>query len=284
MKILNAKNISTLSIKVTEQIDKKHLVQFLRTNILHSQHFFAKNSYFYYHYNVFSSTYEVIIYEKRSSEIIPEPFILNKDNPNKKETTVYVTPSYFVLFDKGELLFFKSMTTPNKNDIVLYIQQIYKFDQFDLVELSLEELKKLKEKEYTMSLNHEISLYEDNSFKVFASFLFFSLILFGSLLVYTHINKQNQSMITPINPSHLPKKILNKPLDTVKSFITSIAATTIYIKKISFINNKFHTTLYDKDKSKILTLIKQYNKKIKVKSLKYDSKNKIYSMEVTIEY
>lgn len=284
MKILDAKNISTVSIKVSEEIHKKHLHEFLRTNILNTQQIFSKNSYFYYRYIPTSSTYEVLVYEKNVSDTILEPFILHKDNTNKKGKTVYITPSYFTFFDKDELLLLKHITTPNHDDVSLYIQQIYKFDEFDLVEVSSEELEQLKNENYKIKVNEEIALYEDNSFKIFTYFIFISFVIFIVFLVLSKDEKVTPNIIKPTSNFQQNNIILNKPLDKVTEIFQYIHSTTIYITKLSFVNNKFHTILYDKEKSHLLKLIKQFQETIEVKSLSYDSKNKIYSMEVTIAY
>jgi len=284
MKLLNASEINTLSIKVTEKIHKKNLFKFLRTNILNSELSYTKNSFFYYTYITHSSTYEIFLYDKMTQDTILEPFILPYLLSRSKVQSLYITDNYFALFENESLLCLKNISNTSDEEIIDYIKQIYKLDDFEVLIVPSSLLNNFDLKKYKPYNQLEVALYEDKSFVVFTVYLGISSFLLLLFLMYQFT--QNDYPEIQDKPKTNKHKIppLNKPFKKAHELFSYIEVNTMYIKKISYTNNKIKTTLYDTNKQSLLKLLNKYNKNIQLKSLVFSSENKLYSMDVIIEY
>lgn len=284
MKLLNASEINTLSIKVTERIHKKNLFKFLRTNILNSELSYTKNSFFYYTYITHSSTYEIFLYDKTTQNTILEPFVLPYLLPRSKVQSLYITDSYFALFENESLLCLKNISNTSHEEIIDYIKQIYKLDDFEVLVVPSSLLNNFDLKKYKAYNQLEVALYEDKSFLIFIVYLGISSFLLLLFLIYQFT--QNGYQEIHYKPTTHKQKIppLNKPFEKVHDFFSYVELNTMYISKISYTNNKIKTTLYDTNKQSLLKLLNKYKKNIKLKSLVFSSENKLYSMDVIIEY
>jgi len=284
MKLLNASEINTLSIKVTEKIHKKNLFKFLRTNILNSELSYTKNSFFYYTYITHSSTYEIFLYDKTTQDTILEPFILPYLLPRSKVQSLYITDNYFALFENESLLCLKNISNTSDEEIIDYIKQIYKLEDFEVLLVSSSLLNNVDLKKYKAYNQVEVALYEDKSFLIFNLYLGISSFLLLAFLIYQVT--QNSYQEIHYKPTTYKQKIplLNKPFEKVHELFSYIELNTMYINKISYTNNKIKTTLYDTNKQSLLKILNKYKKNIKLKSLVFSSENKLYSMVVIIEY
>ena len=284
MKLLNASEINTLSIKVTEKIHKKNLFKFLRTNILNSELSYTKNSFFYYTYITHSSTYEIFLYDKTTQDTILEPFILPYLLPRSKVQSLYITDNYFALFENESLLCLKNISNTSDEEIIDYIKQIYKLEDFEVLLVSSSLLNNVDLKKYKAYNQVEVALYEDKSFLIFNLYLGISSFLLLAFLIYQVT--QNSYQEIHYKPTTYKQKIplLNKPFEKVHELFSYIELNTMYINKISYTNNKIKTTLYDTNKQSLLKILNKYKKNIKLKSLVFSSENKLYSMDVIIEY
>jgi len=285
MKILDTHKISSLSIKVSENIHKKNLLKFLRTSILNSSLCYTKNSFFYYTYIPSSSTYEIILYEKLSKKTLLEPFLLNHFATADCENIIYVTDTYFVVFMDDELKLLKFISNTTQEDISIYMEQIYGFKDFRFVCLACNDLQVLKEKACTFQNTIvDVPLYENKTFQGFLGFCgisFFLVIGFFILHIYTLNQTYIQSSSISANQNIIH---LNKPLQKITKLFSYIQSSALYIEKITFKNNKISTVLYDTKKENLLKIVKKYKHKLKIKSMKYNDEKKLYSMDVIIAY
>lgn len=284
MKILDIKNISTLSIKVTEKIAKKNLLQFIRTSILHSELPFSKTSYFYFNYLPNSSTYEIILYDKSSNNIILEPFLLLNDLSKEKDLVqVYITENYFLVSKDNKPLILKEISDTSKDDVIIYLKQIYKIQEFELVYIKKEDINNLKNKDCTLKDYEQYSLYPQKSFTIFLLFLVSSFIVFISII---YMNFYYEKVITPISKIKVESNIINnqnKPINTTIDIFNDMIINDVQIDTISFVNNKLKMTLHSNSKTNLINFVSKYKKKVKIKSVKYDTSTTLHSMEVIIE-
>jgi len=271
MKILDTQKISHLSIKVSEKISHKNVLKFLRTSILNSTLSFNKTSHFYYTYIEFSSTYEIMVYDKVDQNTLLEPFLLKNMAPQNTQNIVYVTDTYFVVYIQEELQFLKFISDTTVEDIAIYIEQLYGYKSFSFIFLSAEELELLKQKEYPLSHSIDIPLYENKSFPIFLTFFLIASFLFVSFLGLQTVD---------IQKSKLPIKIREEKSE----LFSYIQSHPLYIKKVFFINNTISTVLYDTQKENLLQITKKYKNQIKIKSMTYNNEKKLYSMDVIIVY
>ncbi|MDB4257415.1 hypothetical protein N9818_01050, partial [Arcobacteraceae bacterium] len=234
MQILDIGNIHTLSIKVTEKIEKRNLLKFIRTTIFNSELSFSKNSYFYFHYLSSSSTYEIILYDKSSSDIMLEPFLLLNNNVIEKDVVfVYITENYFLVSKNNNPMILKEISDTSQGDITIYLEQIYKINDYKLIYLNKEEIINIKEVENNLVKYKEYSLFPEKSFIVFSIFLLCSsiLLIFSIFMVYHSDNN-----IKTISPTTVKEKIVinhPRPIDKTVEIFDQITKYDIHINQIS---------------------------------------------------
>jgi hypothetical protein len=284
MHILDIKNIHTLSIKVTEKIAKKNLLKFIRTAIFNSELSFSKTSHFYFYYLSSPATYEVILYDKSSNDVMLEPFLLLNNNViNKDLVLVYITDKYFLVSKNNKPMILKEISDTSKGDITIYLEQIYKIHKYKLMYINQEELINLKKYESNLVKYKEYSLFPNKSFGVFSVYLICSLIL---LIFFIFITYHFDNKIKIISPTTIKDKtVMNnpKPINKIVEIFTEMTKYGIHTNTISFINKKIKMSLYSRDKSKLINFAVTYKKDILIKSMKYDRNKLLHTMEVILE-
>lgn len=287
MKILNADEIFTLSIKVTEPIGERYLLSSLRTAIKNNTPNTPKNCHFQFYYNAPTFTYEVIYYEKISDDIVLEPAIIIANKYTQKsdeKIKVFVTDSYLIVTRNHEILIFKEITAIEDEEIVLYVKQIYKIDDFQLIRLSTKEIEELDSSIDIPNTNKTYPLDESKAFKVFTVLCASGLLFLGISIYFTYYT-DDKSVILPIQ-NEMISQVNNKKMilnDTLKLF-EDISTYKLRVEKINYRNHTVTTTFSHPKKSILLEFANLYKKKLKIKSLKYDESEKLYVVEVTIEY
>lgn len=287
MKILDAKDILSLSIEVTEEIASKSLLDFLRNAILESGHSCSKQTMFYYYYVAVTHTYEVIFYEKDQPNIILEPLLLGSYCSSKKQTKVIYTQNYFTIFTDNTLIVFKPMQGIVKEDMQIYVEQMYKIESFEIIALSDSELEHFVAKSKTNNLAmlqiNEYLLYERRGFLYFSLFVVSIAAGLGGYFYQQSLSLEKQMKIEPIvveKKSDLAPVIL--PIDTLVELFDYLVEHKVTIDKISYANSKINTVLYSNEKDNILHFITKYKKNIRIKSWNFDKRTNTYSLEVMI--
>jgi len=284
MKILDAHSLSTISIKVSEEIEAKNLLRFLRTTILNSQLLFTKESCFSYYYNASVLTYEIVLYEKLSQDISIEPFLFLEKNKKDILLKVFITKTYFVITKNNQLLIFKKVNNSNKEEISSYIKEIYKIESFEIIQVSEDDIEELKLNITSNTMDHSYSLYPKKSFYLF---VLFSMCIFTILLLSVYVTYYPQKAIfeeisTKKEISHFKNRDKVMP-DTIELF-KYIKLNKIMIEKVEYSNSRIKTTLRHKEKIHLLNFANIYSKTLQIKLLKFDEVEELYVMEIIIEY
>lgn len=285
MKTLIKSDVSTLSIKVTELIEYKNLQKFLKTSIENSSLAVSKNTYYYFYYHIDTFTYEIIVFEKDSTDTIIEPFLLLENYyKNDDITKVIVTNSYFLVILNEKILVLKNMKTLDKDEICLYIEQMYKIKSFELIETTQELIDSLGTMKNNSIIPDIYPVYPQKSFYYFVLFTFVSIVLLFGLISFEYmqesfeVNTQTSPRIT--KTSTKDNKSINKALE----LFTYLHSSNIFIDKIAYRNRRVKTILYHPKKSKLLEFINKYKSSINLKSLKYNETKKLYALEIAIVY
>ena len=283
MKTLNTNEILTLSIRVSEKIANKNLHNFIKSSIINSNLYFSKNTYYYFYYNLKTFTYEIIFYEKLSEEIILEPLLLIQHlNKNDNKVMLLLVKDYFVLTKNNKLLIFKKVNSIDKDEINLYVKQIYKIEEFEVLDITQKYLETLVSEQH-LALNVEfISLYSKKSFYIFNVFVIVASFILILMLYLEYYKVGN------VNDTKSTEKIVNiikkdKIIDKTIALFKYIKLNNITIDKVSFSNKKIQTTLYHKKKSHLLSFANTYKKNFYIKLLTYDDIKDMYKMEIIVE-
>ena len=300
IKVIDYSFITTFHITVSEEISSKYINQFIRTTVSNSDIDTDENSYLYYNFLPYSSSYEILIFNKNfKGKFILEPFMLLSYYPIDKQinsTDLFITENYFVLFKDKEFILLKNITNIEKDDIQSYIEQSYNLTIDNTIALSKDDIKKLKnlylKNNYDINYNF-LKLQKENSFKYFIYFILLSSTIFGYLLFNkTYTKKQ---IILPTKKENLEEKnyknllniykkhdqnLINKTIDLFKY----LKLNKITITSLKYSNKKLNLNINHKDKNKLLAFTTIYNKKIDIKSLNFLKETKNYKMEISIEY
>jgi len=284
METLNANKISTLSIKVTEEITKKSLHNFLKTSIKNSNSYFSKNTYYYFYYNSNSLTYEIIFFEKSSQNITLEPFlIVQKLNHNDDVVKVFLVNDYFIVSKNTKLLILKKVNRIDEEEISLYVNQMYKIQEFEIIEITQDDVHALSQEKYLPLKDEFYSLYPKKSFFTFSIFATASsfVLLFMIYSVYYKVEYINTTKpIKKIIQKNSTDRTINKTIELFKY----IKINHITIDKVIYSNKRIKTTLFHKKKSQLLSFANSYKKNFHIKFLKFNEIKRMYTMEITIEY
>jgi len=285
METFPVENISTLSINVSEVIEEKNLHQFLRSSIENSNIIASSSTYYNFYYNADISTYEIIVFQKESNKIKIEPFLLlQKYYKSDDIVKVILTAGYFLVIKNDKILILKKMENSDKEEISLYLKQIYKIDKFEIIETTTESLKSLKKEETFSLVFPSYPLYPKKSFYYFLLFCIFSMgLLF--ILIYFDYEPKNDFSKTKTQSTIVTNTVTGKKtVKKVLNLFSYIQSQNIIIDKILYSNKKIKTVLYHNNKLQLLQFVNIYKSKLELKSLKYNETNKLYAMEISLEY
>jgi hypothetical protein len=298
MKVIKSSNIQSLSIKVSEQINDKYILDFLRTNLASSDIELDSNSFFYFTFLKEYLSYEIIVFTKDESEFILEPFVLQSFYTNEVSNSIdlFLTNSYFVIYENKIPLLFKNISSLSKEDIESFILQTYKI-KIDNTYI-IDEQKLLKIEEEYISKNSKFSSFkfypfkEDKSFRIFTIFIVIATAIF-SYIIY---NKSQKSITIKDHTLELQasknkyqelKKIYQnsqiKPVSNMFEFFKYLKLNDILIDTIVYKNKMFQTILIHKNKQNLLDIFTMYSKNISMNSMVYDDFEEEYKMEISIE-
>ena len=277
------KELFTLSIRVSEKIESKNLHIFLRTSILNSDIITSKNSFYYFYYNSNTTTYEIIVFKRDIDKFLPEPFLLAENYLVKDNTIrVFLRDEYFLITQNHKLLIVKKVNKIEKEELSLYIKQVYKIRKFDIVD-DVIDLSNFQPKNTTQS-KQLFLLYPKKSFYYFCLFSI-SVLLLLCISIYLEKNKYNDVVIKrPIIQKHIVKLDNPSIVPFVTELFTYIKSKNIRIQQVYYINNQFKTTLMHSNKSSLLEFVNEFNKNISLKYFKYDEVKDIYMLDVSLEY
>jgi len=286
MKTLSIDCISTLSIKVTEEITKKSLHNFLKTSIINSNSYFSKNTYYYFHYNSNTLTYEIILYEKLSQNTILEPFlIVQKLNQTDDEVKIFLVNDYFIVSKNNKLLILKKVNSIDIEEISLYVNQMYKIQEFEIIEITQDYVHAIvQEKHLCVGVKDEFyPLHPKKSFLVFSTFAISSLFVLLFMIYGVYYKEEYITTAKPILKS-VHKVSADKTINKTIELFKYIKLNHITIDKVIYSNKKIKTILYHKKKSQLLSFANSYKKNFHIKFLKFNEIKRMYTMEITIEY
>ena len=284
MKTLNTNEISTLSINVTEEITKRNIYSFIKTAILNNNVSVSKNTYYYFYFHSNILTYEIIFYEKTSDKITVMPFLITqKLNENDDIIKIFLVTDYFVVSKNNKVLIFKKVNSINLEEISLYVKQIYKIEEFKMIEVRQDYVKTITQGKDFVAKYDFYPLYPKKSFYIFSVFVILTLIGL-ILMIYTEYYKVKHVKTTkPVN-NLVVKVSSNSSIDKTLELFKYIKLNGIMIEKVSSSNKKIKTILYHHQKSQLLLFANTYKNKFNIKLLKYDDIKGMYSMEIVIEY
>ena len=291
--ILDISEIQSFSVKVTEQIEDKHLLEFLRTSIFHHQININKHSRFYYKFISFSLSYEIIVFNSIDSKNIPEPFIY-KSLCDVSTIELFITQHYFCLFDSTELILYKTIENILKEDIQTYIEQLYKIKIDKVTIIDTKEYNNIKDNFITHCGKYKFDFYpmkKDNSFIYFllSFFLIITIFLFSLFDIqnknYTNTKQIKNTLSYEKGYKELLKlynKGEKKPIKKVVEIFNYLSSYNISIKKLSYKNSKLYLKLENNSRKKLLQNISDNSNEIEIQSIYYDKIIKKYIMDIII--
>ena len=291
----------TLSIDVTEQIQKKYLLEFIRHNIennlynLNADTTIIKNNiYFYFIYCDFSKTYEILVFDY-TSQILPNDFLpkvyYDIQNSQDNTTDIFVFDNYFVIYKDKKLLFSKTTKQSTVEEMQLFIKQKYNLNITNIydtsaLKLDIDKINNSIKSHKIYPLNKKIN----KRFIVYATLSILMIILY--FLNINDILTLNNNKNTKYKNQQTNKDIKYKHIQSIYDTKTIVVSTTIkffrYLKlnkinivKIDYKDNKLYTTLTHNIKKKLLDTVTISQQKINI--INIIKKNDVYNMDVYID-
>lgn len=282
---------STFSITVTEEIKPDKVLTFIRTQITLKNILTTPKSYFYFKFLPQILKYEVVVFQNREDACSCNAFTFSKLVLDKNNITLFITPAFFVLYQKKELLLIKKISDTTLEDIKSYIEQTYKLIPDKII--FQDATQKEKSLKNSCEKNIEKKLYKvipDNSFKYFMIYSLLGVLFFLFSLYYNsdlHIVSTKDSKI---NNSNLlskefilyKKHIRQNSSQTLLEFLEFIKKQKTELKTIEYLNNSFTIKVISDEKKKLLDILEYSKKRLNLKSIKQDITLKHYCMEVVL--
>jgi len=292
MRILDVEEISTFSIKVTEEIHSSNILTFLRTSLLQSDHTITKNTTFYYSYNQNRLTYEMIIFPTNLEKNYPEPFLYIDEMIKKygdKTSYVCLTPKYFIFIENNHLELFKVIKNASIEDVRIYIAQLYDKENIEIIYFTNEQVQGLineNKKNVDDLKKYKIyPLHKENGYNYFLSFFTISAIILSFIIYFEYHYTLKNDVETQTITKTVKSKITHfQPLYKVGPLFVKMNKSDIITNKIYFKNNKIELTLFHPDKDNLVKFINSLPYEVIMKSLIFDAQKNIYGMEVRIEF
>ncbi|MEA3512841.1 MAG: hypothetical protein U9R37_04515 [Campylobacterota bacterium] len=292
--ILSNDLITTLSIKVTEEINKKDVLKFIKTTII-NKHLTVENSLsFYYTYIKEILSYEIIVVDTNQIDFTIEPFLFLEDERNELEKSiVFMTKEYFVYYKNRELIFLKKIKNEKPLNIKAFVEHTFKITLNNIYEVDDNELNKLRELNNQKKSNPKVfkKLQENNGFRTFIYIFILTTTLFLYLL-FNDIKKDNNTNICMKNSYKLEKQYHNltkasykndlKPTKYIKELFKYLKIDKIKVEKIQYANKKIKINISHKSKEVLMNFLTKYNKKIKINYISSDLPNSRYNMEFSV--
>jgi|GEM_PF-2866449 len=302
VEIIDSKAITTLSQKVTQEIDSKHLLEFIRTSILNSNIPTNKNTQYYYKYIKSSLSYEILIFQNNNTNnFILEPFIFlafYDINETVNSVDVFVSNGTFVLFKNQELLMLKNVENVSNEDIKIYVYQTYNIKIDNFIQIDKETIKQLKTK-YLLNNYKKIdikfhNIIENKSFTFFIIFLtvttLLSLYILSTKMDNSNLKdfKANKSPQTVLVQNHFCKleKIYNKHnlknIEKTIELFKYLKLQGITLETFEYKSNKIYANIVDKQKKKLLDFITVYTEDIEINSIEFNEADSVFIMNIEI--
>ncbi len=177
----------------------------------------------------------------------------------------------------------KKVDNIDNEEISLYINQIYKIKEFEIIEITQDILDSLVNEKNSLTMSLFYPLYPKKSFYFFCTFIVLTFLVFGFILDNIY-NKKHNMKTTQVTPIVLHRASDSKTILKIIELFKYIKLNGIKIDKISYSKGKIKTTLYHKKKSHLLIFVNTYKKHLMIKLLKYNEIKRIFTMEITVEY
>jgi len=286
---------TAFSISVTQEINSNKVLTFIRTQIELQNLLISDKSYFYFKFIPEVLKYEIILFSELEDIYSSRLFSFDKLCADKDLYTLFITDSFFVLYQNKEVLLGKKISHILVEDIQSYIEQTYKIKASKIIVLNELQVKELVEKNKPLS-KKEIAkkLYKvipNNSFKYFLVYLVSGSFLFLALL-YNNYNSTNSSHVTSSIKKYkvltkeeiVYKKHTNKnSSQTLLSFLEFIEKREIELKTVEYSHRNLTIQLISAKKKKLLEVLEYPLKRLVLKSIKkVDTANPFYIMEINL--
>jgi len=295
---VNSSNIKTLSIKTTEQIEKKNLHNFILTSINSNNITLTLNSFYYCTYIKASMLYEIIVFNSFNvDKFIFEPFLLMGFYDSKKKNNsidLFILDNFFALYIDQNFITFKKIENVKLEDIKLYLTQTYNINIDNIIYLNKSEFRQIRANYFinyhaNTNFNYKLST-KDNSFLSLNIFIVICSMIFiyfsYSKIMATNDNYVVLKNLTPIEKQYLSmkekySKYDTKVFDKTIELFKYIKLYKITILNFNYKNYKLYISIMHQNKKNLFDFLTVYEDAT-VKKLEYlEDKNK-YNMILEI--
>lgn len=299
---IKVENANTFLTKVSEEIDTKHIHNFVRTQIQSQNLTLDNNSVIFYLYLPSVNSYLISLVNSKTKNIALEPFVFLdfyiQNEENKNSIDLFICKDFFALYDNKKLIYFNKIERGFlKNDIVKYINQTLKKQIDNIYDIKDEKLE-LYKKSYVSNIKKIVPINfilakSSKSSLYFLTYLAIVIFMFSAYYVKNYVKVDtNISLIeNNIKLNDIKKEyesLLLKYVDnqTVMASLVDLFyllnENGIKLKNIKVSQGESQIIMFAENKNKLLDFLDYYDEDSTINHLKYIKEDNSYEMVATI--
>ncbi len=289
IKLISFESIKLFSKKVTHKISQKNLAKFLKTTLVLENIELTQTDKIFFSYIDEIQTYEIYLIstDVKYPAIIPYIFGQYYEDDTKNSIDLFITNKFYTVYKNKQFYFVQ----PNKGyateDIKKYIKHHYQINIDNIYDITSNQLENLQIK-YLQNIHYKkiikpISIYDNNKY---IYFIVYCLVVFGILGYYIFSLYFPKKTVTKLKSIPISTSVYIKQQNVTTNIIELFNYLKIYkIAIVKFDYNKvLDLVLICKSKSKFYDFVTVYNKKVAIKTIKFEPNLQRYIMEVEIEF
>lgn len=274
-------DIKSIIVDVSEEIQKKNLLNFVYTSLDLNNIDYSSNDIIYSNFLEYSKQYQFFIFSNNFKYMIIELLDDEHSEDSSNSFRLYIAKNFFVIYKDSKLYAYQTLNQEySKDELLNFISKSFNITISDINEISDSSL--IKFSEYTENKNQmftNINKKNNKSFLLFISYLLFCIL--STVLYKTYDNKSFQNHKLERNKAlkneHLKisKTLKFKPFNTrYKRLINTANKFNLKILSLDYNPEVTNIKLSTKKKENIYLFLNEYQKSLLGNSIvKVDSKN-----------
>ena len=269
--------------KVSEEINKSNIYNFIKTSFLKNNLKLSKDSKVFFSFLKYTNEYFIVYYKNKNKQL--HEFEYFYDLLKNDKNTLVVYEDYFFLFEGQRFYYFQKISEElKKDDLKEYINKRFNFYFDNNIVLNKKEFIILKENSKINNSNLEY-LHKKINLKLLSLLFIFLLSL---PLFYNIFQNYNNSIAYDKKIENLEYKIKEQKQKIKKEYLHSRIANlfktlkdkNINLIKINYKNKKVNLSIASNKRDNIYAFFKTC-KKLYVKSFTYKEKEDVYETNIS---
>ncbi len=298
---IKLKESQTFISKVSEEINTKHIKNYVFTQIQSHNLTLNENSKIFYNFINKTNSYQITIINSSSNNILLEPYIFESFYLKKDKSSIdlFVCDEFISLYENTKLLYYKEIKNDSsKKDIIKYIQQTLNIEIDNIYDISAIELEKYKKRYLeNIKLFKKIQFLSKQNNKNAIFYLTYLLVVIAFLIYYSFdVLIQDKIVITKNIKNIRLEQIKKEYTDLLDKYENNEKLTSNLLTLFSLLNKndiKLINLKIMEDKSQIkmkaekkdvlLNFLDFYDEDSTINNMRYIKEENAYEMYATVK-